>query len=87
MNRFPQYLSRPLQVLWWEVDEFVIVIIFFMLAMMFGYVFYILMFIVPYLYSKNKNKYPRGFFKHILYFVGVLKLNGYPTYFEREFIE
>jgi len=76
-----------MQVLWWETDEFVVVVIFFLLALMFGYVFYIFMIAAPYLYSKSKRKYPRGFFKHILYFLGILKLNGYPTYFEKEFFE
>jgi hypothetical protein len=41
----------------------------------------------PYVYIRAKKKYPRGFFKHILYFFGLTKLEGYPTYHERDFVE
>ena len=88
MNNYcPRYLYRPLQVLWWEVDEFAIVMIFFTLALIYGYIFWFLMIAVPYGYSKLKKKYPRGFIFHLLWFVGLLDFHGYPTAFEKEFFE
>ena len=88
MNNYcPRYLHRPLQVLWWEADEFAIVMIFFTLALIYGYLFWLLMIAVPYGYSKFKRKYPRGFIFHLLWFVGLLNFKGYPSFFEKEFRE
>ena len=86
-HTFPQYLSAPFQVLWFEADELGIVMIFFVLAMIFGGLFWVLQVIGPWYYSSIKKRSPRGFLRHILYFVGVLELKGYPTYFEKEFCE
>lgn len=85
--KFPRYLSSPFQVLWFETDELGIILMFFVLAMMFGYLFWILLFTGPYYYGKLKKNYPRGFLKHTLYFLGLKPLKGYPSYFEKEFLE
>ena len=84
-KRFPQYLSAPFQVLWFETDELGLLVIFFLLAMLFGSFFWILIFVGPHLYSGVKAKYPRGFLKHSLYFLGILKMKGYPLFFEHRF--
>lgn len=86
-KRFPQYLSSPYQVLWFEADDLAIVFICFLLAMIFGYIFWIALFLVPYLYMKAKKKYPRGFLKHVLCFAGVVSFKGYPGFFEKNFNE
>ena len=86
-KRFPRYLSSPFQILWFESDELGIMSVFFILALMFGYVFWALMFIAPYIYSTIKRKYPRGFFKHFLYFAGLTNLKGYPSFFQDRFCE
>jgi len=86
-KRFPQYLSSPLQVLWFEPDELCIMLISFILAMIYGWFFWILLVVAPWLYSKMKRKYPRGFFKHVLYFLGLLNIKGYPIFFEEIFVE
>lgn len=41
----------------------------------------------PYLYVTTKRKYPRGFIKHVLYFLGMSQMKGYPSYHENIFIE
>ncbi len=84
-RRFPQYLSAPFQVLWFETDELGVLVIFFLLAMVFGSFFWLLIVVGPYLYSRVKRKYPRGFLKHSLYFLGILKMKGYPLFFEQRF--
>jgi len=45
------------------------------------------MFVIPWVYSKAKRKYPRGFLKHCLWFAGLVKIKGYPEYFEKKFSE
>ena len=55
--------------------------------LVFGNFFLIALFFCPYLYSKAKKKYPRGFLKLVLYQMGFIKLNGYPNYFMKTFIE
>jgi len=84
---FPQYLSLPFQVLWFETDELIIALIFYVMALVFGNVLWLMIGIGPYAYSSIKRKYPRGFFKHSLYFIGLISIKGYPNFFESEFSE
>ena len=86
-QKFPQYLSRPLQVLWFEADDLCVVLIFFTLALVYGNIAWLLLILAPWLYIKAKNRYPRGFLKHCFYFMGVLTLKKYPIFFEDLFIE
>lgn len=86
--KIPQYLHKPLQVLWWETDEFMIVGLGFGLWLMFGgYYFIIIGLTVPYIYSKFKKKHSRGFLKHLMYFSGFKGMKGYPDFFMKDFIE
>ena len=85
---FPQYLGSPVQILFWESDELAIMAGAFSLAITFGgWLFWSIVFIVPWQYARVKKRHPRGFFLHLLYFVGLLELKNYPTYFEKNFIE
>ena len=86
-KRFPQYLSAPYQVLWFESDDIGITTLLFILAMMFGGWFWLIMIVGPIVYMKVKFKYTRGFLKHLLYFTGMFTMNGYPSFFEKEFTE
>ena len=85
--RFPQYLSSPLQVLWFEADELGIILFFFVLGFLFGNIYYLLMVAGPYAYSKIKKDYPTGFLQHCSYFTGLAKFDFYPDFFTRTFIE
>ncbi|MDQ5988248.1 MAG: hypothetical protein CSYNP_04006 [Syntrophus sp. SKADARSKE-3] len=86
-KQFPQYLSAPFQVLWFEPDELSLMCLFFVFALLFGNIFWLLMFVAPWYYGRVKRKYPRGFFRHSLYFIGITEMKGYPSYFEEEFVE
>ncbi len=86
-KRFPQYLSSPLQVLWFESDEIGIIITFGVIALIFGSFTWLLIVAAPWYYGHVKKKYPRGFLRHTLYFAGLIRLNLYPDYFEEEFYE
>jgi len=88
MMKIPQYLHRPLQVLWWESDEFVVVMLGLILWLLFGgYYFILIGLIVPFFYSRFKKRHSRGFFGHLMYFLGFKKFKGYPEFFMKDFIE
>lgn len=87
-RKFPQYLTAPFQVLWFETDDLGIILIFLTLTLIFESMFWVaLLFVGPYIYLKMKKKYPRGFLKHLQYFTGLNDMKGYPSFFEKEFIE
>ena len=49
--KIPRYLHKPLQVLWWESDEFLIVMIGLGVWLIFGgYYFILIGLVLPYLY-------------------------------------
>ena len=85
--RCPRYLNKPIQVLWWEADEFVVFMIFFTLALVYGYLMWRMMFAVPVGYAKLKSKFPRGVISHLVWTAGFLEIKGYPIYHERRFYE
>lgn len=84
---FPQYLSAPFQILWYESDELALFMFFLMLALMYGTIFWPLLIAGPYIYSRIKRRRPRGFLCHLLYMAGFVRMRNYPSYFEKEFCE
>ena len=85
---FPQYLSKPYQVLWFEPDDMIMA---YAAAIIFGFmiggVFWVIVPIVPFAYGRMKKKYPRGFIKHVGYFLGIITFKGYPGFFQQKFRE
>lgn len=86
-REIPQYLHQPIKVLWFDIDELVLINILFMLAMIFGYFFWLLLVVLPVMVSKMKKNKPRGFLKHYLYKMGVINFKNIPPYFEKKFVE
>ena len=86
-RKFPQYLSRPFQVLWFEVDELAIFLFTLTVALVYGGLAWIVFVAIQYFYTRTKRSKPRGFFKHVLYVCGLLKMKNYPGYFHQEFHE
>lgn len=86
-TKFPQYLSMQLQVLWFETDDWFLILYMFLVASNFGGIYWLLVIPVPYLFIKAKRKGGKGFFKHLLYRCGFVSLKGYPSYFMRRFRE
>lgn len=84
---FPQYLSKPIQVLWFEIDELVIFLFTLTVALIYGGITWLLFVASQVLYTRTKRKNARGFLKHILYMLGLLDMKNYPEYFEKEFHE
>jgi type IV conjugative transfer system protein TraL len=83
----PQYLHQPIKILWFDLDEVVLINVLFMLAVIFGNVFWLLLFIIPFVVSKMKKNRPRGFLKHYLYKIGAIDFKNVPPYFEKKFVE
>jgi type IV conjugative transfer system protein TraL len=86
-HRFPQYLSRPIQVLWFETDELILCVFTLTLALLYGKIMWLVFLITQYFYTRTKRSKPRGFLKHLLYMFGFIQMNKYPDYFQREFHE
>lgn len=86
-HTFPQYLSKPLQVLWFETDELILFVFTFTLALIYGKFVWIIFLATQYFYTRTKRTKPRGFLKHVLYMLGFIKMNNYPDFFQREFHE
>jgi len=86
-RKFPQYLSRPFQVLWFEVDELAIFLFTLTIALVYGGMAWIAFVVIQYFYTRTKRSKPRGFLKHILYVCGFLQMKNYPGYFHQEFHE
>jgi len=84
---FPQYLGKPIQVLWFELDELIIFIFTLTLALIYGGLMWIIFIGVQWFYTRTKRKHAKGFLKHILYMLGFLEMRNYPEYFEKEFHE
>jgi type IV conjugative transfer system protein TraL len=87
IRRFPQYLNAPLQLAWWEADVVAV-------ALFSGYAgfflkgpFYLIIILQPWLYVRFKKQYPRGFMRHLFYFIGLTDFKGYPSFFEKRFVE
>ena len=86
-RKFPQYLSRPFQVLWFEVDELAIFLFTLTIALVYGGLAWIAFVAIQYFYTRTKRSKPRGFLKHVLYVCGFLQMKNYPGYFHQEFHE
>lgn len=84
---FPQYLGKPIQVLWFELDELIIFLFTLTIALIYGGFMWIIFIGVQWFYTLTKRKHAKGFLKHILYMLGLLEMKNYPEYFEKEFHE
>ena len=86
-HSFPQYLSKPIQVLWFESDELILFVFTLTLALIYGKIMWLVFLVTQYFYTRTKRLKPRGFLKHILYMFGLIQMKNYPEYFQREFHE
>jgi type IV conjugative transfer system protein TraL len=86
-KEIPQYLHQPIKILWLDLDEVVLINFLFILAMVFGNIFWLLLVVLPYIVSKMKKNKPRGFLRHYLYKIGAVDFKNVPPYFEKKFAE
>lgn len=85
--RLPQYLHMPVQIIWFESDEIMVILFGYLIGNLFGGWAWAAIAVLPWPYIIAKKKNPRGYLKHLLYMLGFLKIDGYPIYFSQEFNE
>ncbi|ANA41759.1 conjugal transfer protein TraL (plasmid) [Geobacter anodireducens] len=85
--RFPTYLTQPYQILWFEIDDLMFFLMSIIVAQAIGGWSWLGVILVPWGCTKLKRNYPRGFGKHVLYYLGLIKMSNYPDYFIKEFVE
>lgn len=85
--RFPQYLHRPFRIVWFEIDELILMIALYVVVVMTTYKAFPIIPLAIYFYKKEKAKRPRGFFKHTMFNLGLIDLKGYPSAFSDRFEE
>lgn len=86
-ERMPQYLHLPLQILWFDVEELMVIVVLYVMSLVFGGFMWFGLVIGPYLFMQAKRKYQRGFLRHLLYQGGIYTLEGYPGPYDNEFYE
>jgi type IV conjugative transfer system protein TraL len=87
-TRFPQFLSNQIMIIWWELDEAMLILIMvFIWFVASSWITFALVIIVPWAFIKAKRRSSRGYLKHLLYRLGLAKLDGYPSAFHRSFLE
>jgi len=86
-ERMPKYLHKPLQILWFDVNEIVMIVIFYMFAMMFGGLAWFLVILGPLILIPFKRKQPRGYIQHVICYLGYSKMIGYPLPVSKRFRE
>lgn len=86
---FPQYMSLPIEVLWWEMDQVIIAALSMGGALLSrgGWMVWVIALLLNYFYAKLKAHRPRGFIKHVLYVLGFVRMQSYPDYFAQQFSE
>ena len=82
-ERLPKYLHQPLQILWFNVEELGIAVVFYLMAVIFGGWWWLSVVAGPYLYMNVSRGKPRGYLKHVLYGWGIYELEGYPSPFTK----
>lgn len=87
--RIPRFLHRPYQVLFLDSEDLGVIFFFFMVNMLFdlGKLGWIASILAVYFLFKLKRNGPRGYVKHLGYYVGVFKFKGAPGRFETKFYE
>ena len=82
----PVYLNRPVIIMAFESDTFIIAYMLTMCCFIFGSWFLVVSIGAASGYAKAKAKFPRGFMIHGPYFIGLLRFKGYPDFFQKRFI-
>lgn len=85
--RIPQFLNRPMAVLWFESDELIVGLMGFYIAILSGgltWLFALLLFLY---YRKVKKRSSRGLLRHLPHIFGLKTFKGFPHSFVTEFME
>jgi hypothetical protein len=86
-ERLPQFLHRPVQILWFDAQEFIVVLTTIFVSVIVGgpigwSLFGILLLFIPW-----KRTKPRGFIVHLAWRWGLLRFRHYPGPTQTRFFE
>lgn len=85
--KVPQYLHLPYQVLFFEIDDLVLLLMFIFVSVYFSFSVGLVILIILIVYVKFKRRLGRGFLFHVLYAIGFVRFKGYPLYLEKRFTD
>ena len=77
--RIPQYLHLPVQVLWFDAQEVLIMIGSLVVSVTIGGYLWIVVILGLFFFIPWKRSKPRGFLAHLVYRSGLVGLKGYPA--------
>lgn len=86
-ERLPQYLHKPVQILWFGSDEFVLVVTTIFVAVVVGGLVGWAIFAALLLFLPWKRAQPRGFLAHLAWRWGLLRFRHYPGPTQTRFYE
>jgi len=85
----PKYLNAMPQILWWELDQFLVFIGFISVGILAGRTFsgFVAGMVATFAYTKIRDNRQPGYFKHWMYSKGLYNLKDkMPEYYVKEFI-
>lgn len=83
----PQYLHLPLQFLWFDSEEIMLIVVIYLAVMIFGMYFGAIGIAGLLYYMRIKRNKPRGYLGHLMYSIGLFKLDGCSNPFAKRFHE
>jgi len=78
-GRFFKYPHMPIQIFWFDRDEWMILVATYLASMQLGGVAWAILFPISIVIIKIKRTKGRGFFRHCLYKLGLVEIYGYPN--------
>lgn len=78
-GRLFRYPHLPIQIFWFDRDEWLILIASYLASMQLGGLTWLVVFPASIVAIKIKRSKGRGFFRHTLYKIGLVELPGYPN--------
>ena len=85
--RTPKYLHKPFRILWFESDELFMMFLSLVLGIYVSVYFLPALLACVFVARKVKARFPRGFLRHISFFLGITRFRNCPTFFESRFQE
>jgi hypothetical protein len=76
--RLPRYLHEAIPVLWFDSNEIIIIVFFYIFANIAGGVFWLLSPVAIYWFICENRENGRGYIQRFLYSLGLLTYQGYP---------
>jgi len=91
MVKIPRYIDTQPQILWWELDEVILLVLALFAGIMTRELTYFLLggFIATYFMAKLKSGKSKGYVFHLFYWLGIpsFQFRGLPPGHRREFLE